>query len=164
VGTVSVDEASAQRAAQASAGDRWRIWRWRHRHTLVAAAILTPILLYFVIFTWVPILVMATISLTEWNIIQWPPEFVGVENYVHIFTDPYYHRVIGNTVLFGLIVLILNMVVGFSVAMLLNESIKSRACRSSSPAPSSPRRWPSSSTRARPASSTVCSACSASRR
>jgi ABC-type sugar transport system permease subunit len=127
VGTVSVDEASAQRAAQASAGDRWRIWRWRHRHTLVAAAILTPILLYFVIFTWVPILVMATISLTEWNIIQWPPEFVGVENYVHIFTDPYYHRVIGNTVLFGLIVLILNMVVGFSVAMLLNESIKSRA-------------------------------------
>jgi multiple sugar transport system permease protein len=127
VGTVSVDKSSAEHAAEASAADRWRIWRWRHRHTLVAAAILTPILLYFLIFTWVPILVMATISLTEWNIIQWPPEFVGVENYVQIFTDPYYHRVIGNTVLFGIIVLILNMAVGFSVAMLLNESIKGRA-------------------------------------
>jgi ABC-type sugar transport system permease subunit len=127
VGTVSVDEASAGGAAQASAADRWRIWRWRHRHTLVAAVILTPILLYFVIFSWVPILVMATISLTEWNIIQWPPEFVGLDNYVQVFTDPYYHRVIANTVLFGLIVLILNMAVGFSVAMLLNESIKGRA-------------------------------------
>jgi multiple sugar transport system permease protein len=127
VGSVSVDNAGAGRAAEAGAADRWRLWRWRHRHALVATVILAPMFIYFLIFTWVPIVVMAIISLTEWNIIQWPPEFVGVENYVQIFTDPYYHRVIGNTVLFGIIVLILNMAVGFSVAMLLNEGIKGRA-------------------------------------
>jgi ABC-type sugar transport system permease subunit len=127
VGTVSVDKASADRAVRASAADRWRTWRWRHRHTLVATAILAPLLLYFLLFTWVPILVMAVISLTEWNIIQWPPEFVGLDNYIHIITDPYYHRVIGNTALFGVIVLLLNMGVGFTVAILLNESIRGRA-------------------------------------
>lgn len=127
MGTASIDKASRDLAAQAGAADRWRIWRWRHRHTLVAATILSPLLIYFLIFTWVPIAVMVAISLTEWNIVQWPPEFVGLDNYVQIFTDPYYHRVILNTVIFGVIVLILNMSVGFSVAMLLNERIRGRA-------------------------------------
>ena len=127
MGTVSVDGASVDLARQESGADRWRIWRWRHRHSLIAALILTPMLLYFLVFTWVPIIVMAVISLTEWNIIQWPPEFVGFDNYVEIFTEPFYHRVILNTVFFGVIVLILNMVIGFTVAMLLNESIRGRA-------------------------------------
>ncbi len=127
MGSVSVDKASAGAIAQPTAADRWRIWRWRHRHALLAAVILTPMFLYFFVFTWVPILVMAVISLTEWNIVQWPPEFVGLENYIQIFTDPYYHQVIRNTVLFGVIVLILNIATGFTVAMLLNESIKGRA-------------------------------------
>lgn len=127
MGTASIDKASRDLAAQAVAADRWRIWRWRHRHSLVAATILSPLLIYFLIFTWVPIVVMVAISLTEWNIVQWPPEFVGLDNYVQIFTDPYYHRVILNTVVFGIIVLILNMSVGFSVAMLLNERIRGRA-------------------------------------
>ena len=127
MGSVSVDKAPAAAIAQPTAADRWRIWRWRHRHALLAAVILTPMFLYFFIFTWVPILVMAVLSLTEWNIVQWPPEFVGLENYIQIFTDRYYHQVIRNTVLFGVIVLILNIVTGFTVAMLLNESIKGRA-------------------------------------
>lgn len=84
-------------------------------------------LLYFVLFTWVPILVMAAISLTEWNIVQWPPKFVGLENYLDIFTAPYYHRVIRVTVTFGLIVLALEMGVGFGIALLLNEQIRARA-------------------------------------
>ncbi|HEY3082789.1 MAG TPA: sugar ABC transporter permease [Chloroflexota bacterium] len=114
-------------ARPASLAERWRLWRWRHRQSVVAFTILTPMLLYFVLFTWVPILVMAVISLTEWNVIQWPPTFVGLENYLQIATDPYYHKVIRNTVLFGVIVLVLQMGTGFSIAILLNERIRGRA-------------------------------------
>ena len=114
-------------AANRSLSERWRLWRWRNRQTVLAFTILTPLLLYFLIFTWVPILVMIAISLTEWNVIQWPPSFVGLDNYIQIFTDPYYHKVIGTTALFGIIVLVLNMVIGFAIALLLNEQIRGRA-------------------------------------
>ncbi|HEV8635126.1 MAG TPA: sugar ABC transporter permease [Chloroflexota bacterium] len=114
-------------APPASLAERWRLWRWRHRQSVVAFTILTPMLLYFVLFTWVPILVMAVISLTEWNVIQWPPSFVGLDNYLQIVTDPYYHKVIRNTVLFGVIVLVLQMGTGFAIAILLNEQIRGRA-------------------------------------
>jgi ABC-type sugar transport system permease subunit len=114
-------------ARTASLAERWRLWRWRHRQSVVAFTILTPMLLYFVLFTWVPILVVAVISLTEWNVIQWPPTFVGLDNYLQIATDPYYHKVIRNTVLFGVIVLVLQMGTGFAIAILLNEQIRGRA-------------------------------------
>jgi multiple sugar transport system permease protein len=126
VGSVSVNRPSGVAADQGQA-DRWRLWRWRHRHSLVAAMILTPLFLYFLVFTWVPILVMLFFSFTEWNIVQWPPEPVGLENYIQIFTDSYYHRVLLNTVIFGVATLLLNMTIGFTVALLLNESIKGRA-------------------------------------
>src|SRR5262245_43951981 len=114
-------------APPASLAERWRLWRWRHRQGVVAFTILTPMLLYFLLFTWVPILVMGVISLTEWNVIQWPPTFVGLDNYLQIVTDPYYHKVIRNTVLFGVIVLVLQMGTGFGIAILLNEQIRGRA-------------------------------------
>jgi ABC-type sugar transport system permease subunit len=113
-------------APPASLADRWRVWRWRHRQTLLAFTILTPLFLYLLLFTWVPIVIMATISVTEWNIVQWPPKFVGLENYLDIFTDPYYHRVIRTTVLFGVVVLLLEIVVGFGIALMLNERIRGR--------------------------------------
>jgi ABC-type sugar transport system permease subunit len=104
----------------------FRRWRWRHRHVLLAYTILTPILIYFVLFTWVPIIVLGIFSFTEWNIVQWPPDFVGLKNYVQIFTDPYYHKVMLVTVTLGLATLVLNMGIGMTVALLLNEKIKGR--------------------------------------
>lgn len=83
-------------------------------------------LLYFVIFTWLPIVVLAFFSLTEWNVVQWPPDFVGLKNYVQIFTDPYYHNVARVTLTLGLSVLILNMGIGLFIALLLNEKIRGR--------------------------------------
>lgn len=109
-----------------SRGERFAIWRWRHRQVLVAYAILAPMMLYFLVFTWIPIIVLAIISFTEWNVVQWPPDFVGLKNFVQIFTDPYYHKVFGVTLTISLTVLAVNMVVGLAVAMLLNEKLRGR--------------------------------------
>lgn len=114
-------------ARPAGIGERTGSWRWRHRQALAAYAILTPIVLYLFVFTWVPILVLAGISLTEWNIVQWPPKFVGVENFVEILTDSYYRKIIGTTVTFALVVLLLELGVGFGIALLLNQRLRGRA-------------------------------------
>src|SRR3954469_10414184 len=113
-------------APPASRAERWRVWRWRHRQGLLAFAILTPLGLYLLLFTWVPILVMAAISVTEWNIVQWPPKFVGLGNYLDIFTDPYYHKVMRTTAIFSGAVLLLELSIGFGIALMLNERIKGR--------------------------------------
>lgn len=83
-------------------------------------------LVYFVVFTWIPIAVLAVFSLTEWNVVQWPPSFVGLDNYVQIFTDPYYHSVIRVTLTLGVSTLVVNMLLGLFIALLLNEQIKGR--------------------------------------
>jgi ABC-type sugar transport system permease subunit len=111
----------------ASFAERWRIWRWKHRQGTIAFVILTPIVLYLLVFTWIPILLMAAISFTEWNIIQWPPTFVGVQNYLEILTDRYYLAIIRTTLLFSGIVLVLEIGVGFAAALMLNERLKGRA-------------------------------------
>jgi ABC-type sugar transport system permease subunit len=106
--------------------ERFALWRWRHRHPLVAYTVLVPMLLYFIVFTWIPIIVLFVISFTEYNVVEWPPTFVGLKNYIQFFTDPYYHKVSQVTVTLGLAVLILNMGLGLGIAMLLNEKIKGR--------------------------------------
>jgi len=113
-------------APPATRAERWRVWRWRHRQTLLAFTILTPLFLYLLVFTWVPIILMAGLSVTVWNIMRWPPTFVGLDNYIEIFTTKYYQKVLSTTVLFGIIVLVLEIGVGFGIALLLNEKIKGR--------------------------------------
>jgi multiple sugar transport system permease protein len=109
------------------ARERFAVWRWRHRDKLLAIVILGPMLLYFAYFTWVPIVVLAILSFHEWNVIQWPPTFVGLDNYTNFFTDPFYHQVLRNTIVFGLIVLVVNVSLSFCIALLLNEQIRGRA-------------------------------------
>ncbi len=118
--------APAVAAPERSLGDRWRLWRWRHRQGFIAFVVLTPMLAYFLVSTWIPILVMFAISFTEWNIVQ-APTFIGLDNFVQILTDDYYHKIIGTTVTFGLADLVLESTVGLVIAMFLNEQLKGRA-------------------------------------
>ena len=106
--------------------ERFRIWRFRHRHTFTAYVILSPMVLYFTIFVWLPLIFLFVLSFSEWNIIQWPPVFVGARNYVKVVADPYYRQVIGNTIILGVSVLAINLIVGFGTALVLNQSIRAR--------------------------------------
>ena len=106
--------------------ERFLNWRYRNRATITAYSILTPMLIYFVVLVWVPVILLFILSTMHWNIIQWPPNFVGLENYRKILVDPYYQRVFRNTVVLGLAVLAINSIGGFSVALLLNQQIVGR--------------------------------------
>src|SRR3954454_21751171 len=94
---------------QASLAERWRVWRWRHRQTVLAFTILTPLFLYLLLFTWVPIVVMAALSVTEWNIVRWPLAFVGLDNYIEIFTTSYYQKLPRTTDVSALTVLVMEI-------------------------------------------------------
>jgi len=118
--------ATAPRSGQLSWAERFRRWRFRHRHTLIAYIILSPMAIYFTIFVWLPLIFLFVLSFAEWNIIQWPPVFVGFKNYSKVVSEPYYLRVMLNTLVLGVSVLIINLVVGFGTALILNQRIYGR--------------------------------------
>ncbi len=49
-------------------------------------------IVYFTVFVWLPVIFLFVLSMMQWNIVQWPPHFVGLENYRKILEDPYYHQ------------------------------------------------------------------------
>lgn len=99
---------------------------YRQQSARLAYVILTPMIIYFFIFVWVPVFFLLALSLSEWNVISWPPTFVGFDNFRRIIEDSYYHTVIRNTLLVGTSVMIINLTLGFLVALILNRKIIGR--------------------------------------
>ena len=105
---------------------RFAVWMRRHRDAVVAWTFLTPMVIYFAIMTFVPMAFLVVVSFTRWNLIS-PPVFTGLKNLSVIFSsyqDWFYLKVIGRTVVYGLAILSLNIVGGFSVALVLNQNIR----------------------------------------
>ncbi|MCL5995380.1 MAG: sugar ABC transporter permease [Chloroflexi bacterium] len=107
-----------------------RLQRWyrRHRDAVVAWTFLTPMVIYFVIMTFVPLAFLVGISFTEWNIIS-PPRWVGMANLQKVFSsfdNWFYPKVIGRTILYAIAILVLNIAGGFFIALVLNQNIKGK--------------------------------------
>lgn len=104
----------------------------KHRSSLamnenkVAWLLLTPILIYFLLFQAFPIAFGVVISFTRWVGVRATPTFAGLGNFVRFFTDPYYVRTLWNAFYIGAIVMSFNVTIGFMGALLLNAPIAGR--------------------------------------
>lgn len=125
---MATDTQASVVAPEARAGflERLNNWRHRHRDALLAYTILGPMTVYFFFWTWLPVLFLFVLSLHKWNIVKWPPTYVGLANYEKILSDPYYLRVLFNTVVLGVSAVVINLVLGFLVALMLNQRIRGR--------------------------------------
>jgi multiple sugar transport system permease protein len=104
---------------------RFQRWYRHRRESILAWSFLTPMLLYFAIMTFVPLIFLIVLSFMEWNIIS-PPRWIGLSNFQRIFSssqDWFYIKVIGRTILYAVAILTLNIVGGFSIALILNQAI-----------------------------------------
>ena len=104
--------------------DPARASRARRRGDGPAAALfLAPGLLGFTAFIVVPLLGSAAISLFNWPLFG-TPEFVGIANYVRMFTgDPTFYTVLGNTLVFAVVYTVLNLLLALAVALWLNSGV-----------------------------------------
>ncbi|MDR0356268.1 MAG: sugar ABC transporter permease [Deltaproteobacteria bacterium] len=53
-------------------------------------------------------------------------EFVGLDNYVNSFKSPYFRASMGVTALFTVLVVVLEFIVGFAIALLLNRKVRGK--------------------------------------
>ncbi len=103
-------------------------WYRRNREAIIAYSFLTPMVVYFLIFTLVPLGFLIGMSFMEWNIIS-PPHYVGFRNILRVlssYNNWFYLKVFGRTVLYAAAILSLNIVGGFFVALMMNQNIKGK--------------------------------------
>jgi multiple sugar transport system permease protein len=75
---------------------------------------------FFCIVRFYPTLNATAISFTNWNLLS-PMEFVGLQNYQRLFTDPVFWKVFGNTFLYLIIGLPITLLLSFVVAYYLDQ-------------------------------------------
>jgi multiple sugar transport system permease protein len=92
----------------------------------VAYICLIPAILGLIFLTYVPLLGVLGISMTNWTGLT-APKFVGLSNYVKIFTtDPYIKDSIITTIYFALLSVAGSMIYSLFIAILLNRKIPAR--------------------------------------
>lgn len=121
----SVSSTTTARSAPVAEPSRWERVRYRHRHAIEAWIILTPILIYYVIFAFVPVVANVAMSFTTWNGITGTPTWAGLANYARYLQAPY-PLIMLNTAFFAITILLVQTVLAFFIALLLNEKLVGR--------------------------------------
>lgn len=82
-----------------------------------------PAVVYLIVTTQIPLLATFWFSLHSWNLL-YPArgiKFTGLSNYQYIFTNHVFLTAIQNTVIFTVVPAVLTMVIGLSLALLVNR-------------------------------------------
>jgi len=94
------------------------------REVATGYSLILPWFLGFVIWNLGPFVASFYLSLTEYNILQ-PPEFIGLDNYVEMFTgDRNFWPVIRFTLLYSVINVPLGLLAALLTATLLNQDVR----------------------------------------
>ncbi|HEX6290083.1 MAG TPA: sugar ABC transporter permease [Herpetosiphonaceae bacterium] len=112
-------------AARSRTGSRSR-WRKILAHNLAAYLFLLPALILFATFSWYPIARGFIISFQRIDLIN-PPQWVGLDNFRHVLSDPLFFRAWRNTLQFTLLALLLGYLVPVVLAIAVNEMRHARA-------------------------------------
>lgn len=106
-------------------------YKWlKAKKKIVPYAYVTPMSVLMFVLMIIPIVMVIYYSMMDNVIMNQNPEFVGLKNYITIFTDPTFHEAIKNTLLFTVLSVIFHMIIGLAFAMLLNTKLLHNATKS----------------------------------
>jgi multiple sugar transport system permease protein len=71
-----------------------------------------------------PFAIAVYYSFTNYRIVSPTHEFVGLRNYARMFADIEFWEALGNTLMFAAVALLVELVLGFLIAILLNRPVK----------------------------------------
>ncbi|MBV9392104.1 MAG: sugar ABC transporter permease, partial [Verrucomicrobia bacterium] len=96
----------------------------QRRDALWGFLFIFPTYIGFLVFILGPLIAVAGISLTKFNIFG-GSTFIGAENYARLLSDDRLKIVYTNTVIFTVFAVFFNITVGLGLAVLLNKSLSS---------------------------------------
>ena len=93
------------------------------KKTLLPYLLVSPYLVFVMVFVLFPVFFCLYLTFQKWNIIA-PMKFIGTGNYYRLFHDRLFWKAIVNTLKFLLLHIPLQLVVSLFLAYLLNQKIK----------------------------------------
>lgn len=87
-----------------------------------AYLLLLPVLVFFVIFQYYPILKSIAISFLEYGLLMRVTPWIGLDNYVRQFQDPLFISALWNTLLFVGVVVVVGVALALLFAMLVEQT------------------------------------------
>jgi raffinose/stachyose/melibiose transport system permease protein len=89
--------------------------------------LLAPALAIYLAFAVYPMIDVFILSFQKWNGLEPHREFVGFANYAYIFKDdPVFWMAFGNTVIWTILAVVIPPLIGFGLALALNQSLPGR--------------------------------------
>lgn len=92
---------------------------WRRRQTMIAFLFILPALINFTIFRYIPIFMSMYASMFEYSLLGGYGDFIGLQHYQRMMTDPVFWRSLQATVLFVLYKVPLQIAFSLGLAILL---------------------------------------------
>jgi ABC-type sugar transport system permease subunit len=93
------------------------------RKEILPYLLVSPYLIFVIVFVLFPVLFCLFLTFHKWNIIG-PMHFIGADNYARLFHDRLFWKAIGNTLKFLLLHIPLQLIVSLFLAYLLNQKIR----------------------------------------
>jgi ABC-type sugar transport system permease subunit len=100
--------------------------RARLRQRLTPYVFIAPNIVLFTLFSFLPLIYAAYISLHDWSLIG-DPEWLGWHNYVRLSRDPLFWRALRNTLVYALATVPTSMAIGLALAVALNRRLPGRS-------------------------------------
>jgi multiple sugar transport system permease protein len=91
---------------------------------LAGLAFLSPSLLILLVFVIVPVILAFLLSFTQWEVRSTARGFIGLDNYVKLFTGQELWRAIRNTLYFTVLKIPLDMALSLGIALILNQKLR----------------------------------------
>lgn len=101
--------------------------RLARREALAGIAFVAPQVLGFSVIVAGPLLAVAWYSLHDWNLLTGQSSFVGLANYERLLEEPQFAEVVRNSLVFAAGVVPLTLVIGLTLAVLVNQRIRGAA-------------------------------------
>ena len=99
---------------------------WLDKDSFAAWLFLAPALIVLSIFLFYPIAYLVYLSFTKGSFTLEGVQWIGLRNYLRLFTDSDFGQVIGNTIYFTIATVVPTIVIPLGLAVLLNQSIALR--------------------------------------
>ena len=90
----------------------------------VAYLLLAPATILFAVFMFYPLLYTFYLSFFDWNMTRPTKEFVALDNYIAVFTDPNFGKIMGNTVLYIALLLLFDFAAPYVFSFILSLVVK----------------------------------------
>lgn len=100
--------------------------RPRRNRQFLPYLLVSPYLVFLIVFVLFPVLFCLFLTFHKWNIIS-PIKFIGTDNYSRLFRDRLFWKAIVNTLKFLLLHIPLQLIVSLLLAYLLNQAIRVRS-------------------------------------